>query len=311
MKSNISERDFRGIDLNLLVTLLVLLREKSVSRAAERLYLGQPAVSGALSRLRQLFDDKLLVRTGGAMVPTPRALQLQAVLAPALGDIQGVISNRSVFDPKTVSRTLRLGMPDWVDLWLLSPLLAVLSKKAPELRVAVIETDQFRVSEMLARDDIDMAIGPFAQGPPWLRRHLLRTLQFRCVARAAVMGKRPSITLKKFIALPHILVSYRGAFEGVVDRELAAIGLRRNVAYTNQRFSSLPRVLQDISAIATVPEALTAIWQRDFGLSSAAAPVKLPSIEVAIAHHSTRDKDLLIQWICNVVQTLVGASTQL
>ncbi len=108
----IKEIDCRRVDLNLLVTLLVLLRERSVSRAAEKLYLGQPAVSAALARLRTLFDDPLLVRSAKGMVPTVKALELEAALKPVVASIQSVLFEPTVFDPTTAERTFVLGMPD-------------------------------------------------------------------------------------------------------------------------------------------------------------------------------------------------------
>src|SRR5215831_7121226 len=114
----IIENDFRTIDLNLLVAFQVLVREKSVSRAAERLFLGQPAMSGALARLREVLQDEILVRTGRGMEPTTRALALSAQLAPGLESIRATLFAPPAFDPATQSRTFHLGMRDWVEAWL-------------------------------------------------------------------------------------------------------------------------------------------------------------------------------------------------
>ncbi|MDH0738501.1 LysR family transcriptional regulator [Achromobacter spanius] len=119
MISNIRERDLRGVDLNLLVTLLVLLRERSVSKAAQCLYLGQPAVSGALARLRELFQDDLLVRTQGGMLPTPRGLELQSQLLPVLAEMQSVILQTPTFDAASSERRFTIGVMDWANDWLL------------------------------------------------------------------------------------------------------------------------------------------------------------------------------------------------
>src|SRR5947209_14779019 len=109
----ISENDFSRLDLNLLVAFQVLVREKSVSRAAERLSLGQPAMSGTLARLREAFQDEILVRTGRGMEPTTKALTLYAQLTPALESIQATLFERPAFDPAIQSRTFHLGMRDW------------------------------------------------------------------------------------------------------------------------------------------------------------------------------------------------------
>ncbi|AKJ30166.1 LysR family transcriptional regulator [Caldimonas brevitalea] len=304
--NSIRERDFRGVDLNLLVTLHVLLREKSVSRAAVCLHLGQPAVSGALARLREVFKDELLVRSPGGMQPTPRALELQSALIPALEMIQAVVSDVPVFEPARAARTLRLGLPDWVDLWLLPPLLAVLHREAPGLRVAVVATDPFRVSDMLARDEMDLAVGAFHPGPSWQRSRELRTLGYRCVYRPGLLAAKARLTLKRYTELPHLLVTYRGAFQGAVDEQLAQLDLQRRVLYTSPRFASLPRVLQQVDALATVPEVVAPLWQQDFGLQSQRPPLELPSFTVSIAHHATRDRDHAVQWLCATIEGIAG-----
>lgn len=305
MISNINERDFRGVDLNLLVTLLVLLRERSVSRAAERLHLGQPAVSGALSRLRSLFNDELLVRSGGQMLPTPRALELERTLGQALGDVHAALFQVPAFDPRTIVRTVTIGMPDWVDTWLLPPLLAALSRDAPNVRVRIVETDPYTVSDMLANESIELAVGAFDQGPPWQRRVGLASMTYRCVGRPEVFAGSGKMTLEDYIGLPQLLVSHRGSFEGRVDKALAGLGLKRNVMYTSPHFSSLPRVLQQVRAVAAVPGGLAPIWEHDFGLKSVAIPLDLPAIDIALVSHAARDKDGFVQWVAGLVREIV------
>jgi LysR family transcriptional regulator, mexEF-oprN operon transcriptional activator len=301
---NIIERDFRGVDLNLLVTLMVLLRERSVSKAAACLHLGQPAVSGALARLRELFDDELLVRTSGGMQPTSRALELQSALAPAIESIQETVFKTPAFDPQTLSRTVVLGMSDWADIWLLPPLLARLHQEAPQLRIAVVVTDPFRGADMLARGEMDLGVGSFPEGPAWMRRSRLRLMRFRCVYNPALVRVRGAITLQQYTELPHLLVSYRGAFHGPLDDKLSALGLRRNVEYTSDRFSSLPGVLKGIAVIATVPEVLAARWEEDYSLVSCALPLDIDPFPVSLIRHAAREKDPALNWLCDVIKAI-------
>jgi DNA-binding transcriptional LysR family regulator len=158
---------------------------------------------------------------------------------------------------------------------------------------------------MLAKDALDFAIGAFDRGPPWQTRRLLGAMKFRCVGHPDVIGRSGIMTLHQYVALSHLLVSHRGSFEGRVDIALAKLGLARNVAYTSPHFSSLPRVLQQVKAVAAVPEGLTPIWERDFGLASATIPLDLPLIEIALVHHGARDNDPLVQWICSIVDDLI------
>ncbi|WP_199065217.1 LysR family transcriptional regulator [Chitinimonas sp. BJB300] len=216
----IKEIDLRRVDLNLLVTLLVLLRERSVSRAAEKLYLGQPAVSAALARLRTLFDDPLLVRTAQGMVPTVKALELEAALKPALANIQSVLFEPTVFDPTKAERTFVLGMPDWIEICLMPRLFTRLQQLAPGLRIAVKTSDPFQVQAMLDQDEIALAILPssstFDSDTPPCYAQPLRKMGFACTYDPQQIGLALPLTLEQFLAFPHLLVTYRVANEGVV-----------------------------------------------------------------------------------------------
>ena len=169
----IDKNDLRRLDLNLLVAFEALLQAKSVSRAAERLRLGQPALSAALGRLRHVFRDELLVRTGRGMEPTTKALALSARLAPALESIRATLSEQPDFDPATQSRTFCLGMRDWVESWLMPGLLARLQRAAPRVRIAVVASDARLGARMLDGDEMDLGVSVFSDGPTWQRREKL------------------------------------------------------------------------------------------------------------------------------------------
>lgn len=309
----IKEIDFRRVDLNLLVTLLVLLRERSVSRAAEKLYLGQPAVSAALARLRSLFDDPLLVRTAQGMVPTVKALELEAALKPAVANIQSVLFEPTVFDPAQAERTFVLGMPDWVEIWLMPRLFTRLQRLAPGLRIAVKTSDPFQVQDMLEQDEIALAILPscatFDSGVPPRHARPLRRMGFACVYDPRQIDLPPPLTLDQFLAFPHLLVTYRVANEGVVDRMLAEQGRVRSLAYTTPHFGVLPNLLRQLPALACVPEVLAEHWRQHFGLATSPIPLALPGFTAGLIWHATRDRDPALRWLCEQIEAVVAEAT--
>ena len=126
-----NRNDLRRVDLNLLIVFETLMHERSVTRAAEKLFLGQPAISAALSRLRGLFDDPLFVRTGRSMEPSARAVEIFALLSPALDSISTAVSRASEFDPATSTAVFRIGLSDDVEFALLPLLLKRLRAEAP------------------------------------------------------------------------------------------------------------------------------------------------------------------------------------
>lgn len=303
---HIRERDLRGVDLNLLVTLLVLVRERSVSKAAARLHLGQPAVSGALARLRELFDDALLVRGPDGMRPTARALELQERLLPAMADVQSAVLDASGFDPATSDRRFTVAMMDWVDAWLLPRLLARVMAEAPGVRLSIVSTDRFRYADQLLREQADLVVGPFPGGPAWQHTVPLASVPYRCIARPGVIGKG-RLALARFVELPHLMVTYRGAPRGLVDEALDAQGLSRRIVCTLPGFASLPAALRELPAVATVPQVLADAWVRDHGLVQAPVPVPLPANQVVIAFHRSRERDPALRWLRALVEGVAKA----
>src|SRR5262244_4218404 len=216
----IGENDFRRLDLNLLVAFQVLMREKNVSRAAERLFIGQPAMSGTLARLREVFQDEVLVRTGRGMEPTTKALALYAQLTPALESIRATLFAQPAFDPATQSRTFHLGMRDWVEMWLMPALMARVQQAAPRVRIAVLASDARLGARMLENDEMDLGISVFPDGPPWQRREQLAAMGYRCVYDGRRLGLRSPLTLEDYLAHPHLVTPTQADFRGPVDDEL-------------------------------------------------------------------------------------------
>ncbi|MCP3062653.1 LysR family transcriptional regulator [Myxococcus sp. K38C18041901] len=308
---SIRERDLRHVDLNLLVTFLVLLRERSVSQAARRLYLGQPAVSGALARLRELFEDALFIRTPKGMEPTAKALELERRLAPALERIQETMFEPPTFEPADTDRTFVLGMPDWVELWLGPALFASVREAAPRARLAIKPTDPFESTAMLERNEMDASILQTQETPPpaWLRRRPLRTLGMRCIYPRELKRGSKGLTLAEYTRHAHLMVSYRGVFESTIDTWLTSQGLRRTVAYSTTRFGTLPALLRSTRAIATVPEMLAEQWREEQGLQVSAVPVPLPEFSVSALWLATKDSDPGLQWLLGLAAQAVARTS--
>jgi LysR family transcriptional activator of mexEF-oprN operon len=301
---SINENDFRGVDLNLMVTFLVLMRERSVSRAAAKLFVGQPAVSGSLARLRQLFGDELLVRTAQGMLPTTRALALEAAIGPAMESLHGAIFTPPAFDPAGAQRLFMLGMPDWVEYWLAPSLMSRLQALGPQLRVAVKESNPFSVAAMLEHDEIELGIARLREGPQWQRSQVLREMGYRCVYDPRQLRLDGPLTLARYTEVPHLLVSYRAVFESETDALLAERGLRRHVCYATPRFSSVPEMLGQSPMICTVPEVLAQRWESEGRLAACAAPIELPRFTVSLIWHARRDSDPALQWLRGQVAEL-------
>jgi DNA-binding transcriptional LysR family regulator len=300
----IGESDFRKLDLNLLVAFLVLVREKSVSRAAARLFLGQPAMSGALARLRDVFQDEILVRTGRGMEPTTKALMVQAQLTPALESIRATLFEQPAFDPATQSRTFHLGMRDWVETWLMPALMARIQQAAPRVRIAVRASDAQRGARMLQDDEMDLGVSMFPDGPPWQRREQLAAIGYRCVYDGNRLGIGSPLTLEEYLAHAHLVTPPQTDFRGPVDDELVG-HKRRKVIYTTSRFAALPLILRRAAVIATVPEQSARQWAEVFGLTSSPVPVRIAPFAISMIWHAKREGDAGLQWLRGIIRDVV------
>ncbi|MBP4052164.1 LysR family transcriptional regulator [Chromobacterium violaceum] len=306
MMMTIREKDFRGVDLNLLVTLAVLLRERSVSRAAACLHLGQPAVSGALGRLRELFDDELLVRVPQGMAPTARAQALQGQLTPLLEQLQTLLFAEPAFEPASSARAFSLGMSDWVEIWLAPKLLPRLRALAPGLRVALEAVDPFSGSAMLEQGRMELGVSVFAPGPAWQHTRPLRSMGFAVVYHPERLPLPSPLTLDDYLAREHALVSYRGARQGIVDRMLAEKGLSRAVSHTTARFASLPPLLKALPLLATVPAALAEEWAEAHGLRVSPPPIDIPPFTVSLIRHAASGGDPGLDWLEEQIIDIAG-----
>ena len=312
MMNNIDLDDLRTLDLNLLPTFLMLLEERSTTKAAAKLGIGQPAVSAALARLREIFKDPLFVRIPRGMEPTDRALELGSLIAPAIGSIQQSLRPREVFTPEKASLTLRLGLPDNHEHFIIPELLHRLQSKAPDVRLITRQTSGYTAPSMLDAREIDLACGRIDKISAWQRREPLRTVNYLCLYDNEQLRLSGSLSLAKFTASPHLLTSARGDFEGIVDKALAKLGKTRRVIFATQHFSALPVVLKRIPAIATLPEQSAKQFAVDYKLVATAPPLFIPSYETALVWLGRFDEDPVHQWFRAIVrQTVVDLTKPL
>lgn len=302
----IKENDFRKIDLNLLIAFTVLFREQSVSLAADKLHLGQPAVSGVLSRLRTIFDDPLFIRSGHKMQPTARAEELHRELLPLLEQLQTTLFQQADFNPQQASATLTLGMTDWVEMWLMPKLIPALSKAAPGIRLNAIASDPFSDARRLEDGEMDMAVSVATGGPRWLEREVLTTMPLITLWHPEQLKLSPPLDVETFAAQRHLMVSYREATSSHIDTLLAKAGHQRSLCYTTPHFAAIAGLLSTMPALSTVPAGIAADWQRLWGLESSPLPLDAEPFEVALLWHQRHSSDPAVMWLKDFIQHLMN-----
>ena len=293
------------IDLNLLVHLDALLTERSVTRAAARVGIGQSAMSHNLARLRELFGDELLTRGSDGMRLTPRAVTLLEPMQSMLAQVEALVSRDQAFDPATAVRTFRFGLPDSMEILIMPALLARMREVAPGIHLRLYNSDASRLFEELDADEIDLAIGYGAlqQGQFHHKRRKLFTETWLCMFNAEKTGIAPPISLDDFVRLPHVLTSLRPgrSVRGIVDEALDKLGLRRSVALTTPRFLTVPSLVARTPVIVTMQARLARLFAAELGLSLSPPPVELSELTISLLWHASYDHDPAHTWLRELV----------
>ena len=249
--------DIRNVDLNLLVALDALLAERSVSRAAVRLHLSQPAASALLARLRELFGDPLLLRSARGMLPTPRALDLIGPVRQVLDEIDAIVQTRAAFSPASAVHTFTLSASDYVEFALLPTLVDYLERQAPRVRLAVRPLDLETVAKQMESGEVDLCITGLQNAPAGLHQQPLYTERMVSVVRRRHPGVGARLTLDKFCSLEHILVSVHGSgFSARIDDALAKLGRKRHARLAVPHFLLVPEIVARSDMISALPERL-------------------------------------------------------
>ena len=282
-------------DLNLLITLDVLLTEGSVARAAQRLHLSPSAMSRALARLRETTGDPLLVRAGRGLVPTPRALALREQVGRLVQEAHAVLRPAQFLDMAQVQRTFTLRTSEEFVENFGPALLARIAQHAPGVRLRFVnKTD--KDSTLLREGSVDLETGVVdpTSSPEVLTQALFRD-RLVGVVRSGHPLSQGDASVQCYAKGQHVYVSRRGQNRGQIDDALQAQGLTRHISTIVAGFSTAIALARDTDLIASVPERYTA--HQRAGLHSFALPLELPTFTVAMLWHPRLDADLAHRWL--------------
>ena len=293
------------VDLNLLVVLDVLLEERSVTRAADRLDLTPSAVSHALKRLRKLFNDELLLRDGRRMRPTVRAEALAETLPRVLQQLARTIAAPEPFNPASATRTFRLSAPDFIAP-LLPSLLQDVQGKAPGVRVELAPYSPAAVRE-LAEGSCDALIAPDGIRDEDLRRRPLGTWPWAVYGRAG----HPAFanwSVAAWAGYPHLRVHTSGLRgRGPIDRAASGLGIRRVIGATVPSFSMAPPILAQTDLLLTVPSVAMGDTADAFHLDCREIPLDVPPFGLALYRSAAEGDEPGVRWFLERVAAAVQA----
>ena len=292
--------NINDINLNLLVAFDALFEELSVTRAARRAGVTQPAMSNTLAQLRELFDDALFVRHRTGLNPTARAKELAEPIRKGLQLLQGALAGSS-FEPATSERRFVIAASDYVELVLLPALLRRLAKEAPRVRLALRPWGLHEAPPELARGEVDLMLGFYGKLPPHHYEQALFDDEYVCVVRRRHPTVKSKLTLAQYLQLSHVLVSAKADGLGSVDRALAALGKQRTIGARVSHFLTVPVLVSQTDFVAALDRRVAEVFAGPLGLRLFKPPLALPKGSIGQVWHEQQNADPGQRWLRGVI----------
>ncbi|MGC0882412.1 LysR substrate-binding domain-containing protein [Pantoea agglomerans] len=293
-------------DLNLLPVLLVMMEERNVTRAAERLGITQPALSNALNRLRETLNDPLFIRERYGMRPTPKAEQLAQVVGAALSSIDKVILGQQDFDPLNATRLFTLAPNSYVEFIMMPAIVARLRSCAPGIRLRLIPFGNDVTETGVISGNTDMVLGRIVEPPDNLVVQHLMNEGLACVIRADHPLVGENLSAEQYEQLKHVNVLPPGRMRAGLYQALEQRGLRRQVAVSVTHFLAVPEMIAVTDYCATLPRLICQHLSRDQRLRIVPAPVDLGTFPVEMGWHARYRDDPAHRWF----RTLITETAQ-
>lgn len=297
---------YKGLDLNLLHALDILLEVRNVSRAADRLNLSQSALSAALSRLRAYFGDELLLLEGRRMHPTPFAQQLSGPLRHYLSATDALLLTSRVFDPATASRSFKVVASDYVVAAILVRLAERLATIAPDVRMDFVAPDETAM-ERIQRGDMDIVISP--------REYLTpsQPMEQLYVERFVVAGWRENalfdapLTPERLLSVGHVAVAIGSHRETTfADRHMSLLHPERRIEATASSFTMVPWMLRGTNRLSLMHERLARVMTNHLPIAYAPLPFAFPEMHEMVQYHRTKSSDAGLHWLIEQIRTMAA-----
>jgi DNA-binding transcriptional LysR family regulator len=300
------------LDLNLLLAFDVLASERSVTRAAARIGVSQPAMSGSLARLRAVFGDRLFERAPGGIQPTPRARQLAGPVGEALGRLRAALEPGPAFEPASARQEFRLGASDYAEAVLLPPVVQALARSAPGISLRAVRAEKAFAApaEALRTGRADLYLGLTMELPgarSELRATPLGHERVVGLLRASHPLAKRKLGVREFARQPQIRIDFAGDDSlGMVDALLASRGIERTVALTVSHLTTVPAIVAGSDLLGVVPEQLARAWVGEGRVRILELPLGLPPLVRILMWHERRAHDAAIGWLRGAIESALA-----
>ncbi|NOI96416.1 LysR family transcriptional regulator [Vibrio sp. T3Y01] len=303
--------NWKGIDLNLLIALQALYKTNSVSKAAERCYVSQSAMSHSLQRLRKLFDDPLFERVGSKMEATDRAIELSSTVDALLNTIQSEVLLSKSFDATTYQGSWKIGLTDYAEQMFAPVLFDLIKKSSPDSQIALFNVNRANYQRVFEDSKLDMAIGSFGEVSKLYRTKHLYTEQHVCLLDNSVLSIEEPMSLAQFASVGHALVSPAGVIKTGVDSRLAELGLSRKVVIASSNFLTVKRLIRGRELLCIVPKLVARNGiEGEEALLAVKPPIDVPDFDIQLVYRKAKHLDdknkLLRRLITEAVSSVIA-----
>jgi DNA-binding transcriptional LysR family regulator len=292
------------LDTYLLRVLVTLLTERNLTRVATRMNQTQPAISAALRKLRLVFQDELLVRSGNAMVPTPRGIDVLESARNALSEIDRLFTVGEKFEPQTAQHLFKIGCPDYLSTVFLAGVTQALRNQAPNARLMVHPLGPgYDFEQALANGDLDIVIGNWPEPPEHLHMAPLLDDEIVCLMARNHSLAQGAMTREQYLHAPHIVpLPYSSTHRGVIDKHLASLRVTRNARVIVPFFSMAPNLLPGTDLIFTISRHFAEHYARMLPLTVVPCPIDFPRMRFYQIWHGRNQRSVAQQWMRGVLK---------
>ncbi len=301
---SIDYKNLRQLDLNLLITLDVLITEASVTRAAKRLNISQSAMSYSLKRLRSILQDEILIRTSREMEVTPYAQQISDRLHKILLEIQSTLLVKETFNPSTAEEIFKIAVSDYVEATIGPHLLQQLTNQAPGMRIRVSNFGKETVMTALDNNHIDLVINPNLPLKSWHMKEDLYQEDFVCVVRGD--ESLTELSRADYLERSHILVSLRDDFRGKGDEILKQQQQSRQVVWSTTHFITVPFLLANSDCVALLPCRMAQQCAKAMNLKLLPPPIAIEGFTISMVWHQRHDNNPAHKWLRQQIIAATG-----
>ena len=292
------------IDLNLFVVFDAIYTEGNLTRAGEIIGITQPAVSNSLSRLRNVFDDPLFVRTAEGMVPTPVAQNIVGPIRQALGLIRSSVQESEIFNPAASDKRFRISMTDLSQSIVLPFLFGRIKREAPHVSIDCYHVRRRDLNIELASGNLDLAIDIPLTPDPQIKQAALFSYPHVCVIRKNHSAIKKELTTEQYLGLGHIHISSRRGGLGHVDLALGKMGKRRHISLRTQHYLATPEMVSKTDLALTVPRVFADFLVTQYPVQYLELPFNVPNLETHLYWHESTEQDQANRWLREFILAL-------